>query len=169
MERVNGEKPFQHLMVTYTKICKKSIHAEQKDAKQREFSLFFIQIFFLSYQLSIHPLSCASQGPGRQGSSLMPRPPSPQALPPALPGGPEGQQRDIVPPACPSSHWDMPWTPPRGGIQGASENKCRSHLSWFLSMWRSSGCSVHKKVLKWLLDHTAPSAGNWLINYTKLH
>uniref|UniRef100_A0A7N8Y560 Phosphatidylinositol-binding clathrin assembly protein n=1 Tax=Mastacembelus armatus TaxID=205130 RepID=A0A7N8Y560_9TELE len=37
-----------------------------------------------------------------------------------------------------SSQWGMLRTPSQGGVR----NRCLSHLSWFLLMWRSSACAV---------------------------
>ncbi|KAI3360400.1 hypothetical protein L3Q82_002310 [Scortum barcoo] len=75
----------------------------------------------------------------QQSEQEMPRLPSPQTLPPALPGDPEafpGQpERDIVSPACPGSSPGglLPvghaWNTSLGRRPGGIRNRCPSHLS----------------------------------------
>ncbi|MED6240724.1 hypothetical protein ATANTOWER_026728 [Ataeniobius toweri] len=64
-----------------------------------------------------------------------PRPPSPQTPPPAPPGGAQGVPRPAErhsPSSVSwavhwaSSQWDVPGTPPEGGIQEASETDARA-------------------------------------------
>ncbi|KAK5610220.1 hypothetical protein CRENBAI_008873 [Crenichthys baileyi] len=63
------------------------------------------------------------------GSVETPRLPSPHTPPPAPWGEPKvfkGQLRDIVPPVCPWSRWDVPGTPPEEGVQEASDTDGRA-------------------------------------------
>ena len=102
----------------------------------------------LSIHPSIHPSSAASPGVGSRGQQLEQRNPDfpvpghflqlfrrdPEAFP--------GQPRDIVSPTCPGA---SPGSPPSGTCpehltrEASRRHPNPSHLSWLLSMWRSSG------------------------------
>ncbi|MEQ2279361.1 hypothetical protein AMECASPLE_008652 [Ameca splendens] len=88
---------------------------------------------------------------GAAGSVETPRLPSPQTPPPAPRGEPKafkGQLRDTVPPVCPWSQWDVPGTPPKEGIQEASDTDARATSTDF-SMWK---CSSSTPSSSWMAE-----------------
>ena len=101
---------------------------------------------------------------GAAASAEKPRPPSPQLLPPALPGGSRGVPRPAerynpssvswVDPGV-SSRWDMPETPPEGGVL----TRCPNHLNWLLSTWRSK-C--------WYVGQVNIYTSHWLVLFNHI-